>query len=47
MYRRLAEKVDDALRFIKAIGVDTTSAPFISTDFFISHEALLLPYEEV
>lgn len=47
MYRHLAEKVDDALMFMKAIGVDTTMPPFTSTDFFIAHEALLLPYEEV
>lgn len=46
MYRQLAQKVDDALGFIKAIGVDTSQPTFTSTDFFIAHEALLLPYEE-
>jgi len=34
------------LRFMKAIGVDVNSPTFASTDFFVAHEALLLPYEE-
>jgi 3-deoxy-D-arabino-heptulosonate 7-phosphate (DAHP) synthase class II len=31
---------------MKAIGVDVGSPTFASTDFFVAHEALLLPYEE-
>mmetsp|Transcript_18745 Transcript_18745/g.37130 ORF Transcript_18745/g.37130 Transcript_18745/m.37130 type:complete len:500 (+) Transcript_18745:67-1566(+) len=45
-YRELASKVDEALRFMKAIGVDTSSPAFTTTSFFTGHEALLLPYEE-
>lgn len=30
----------------KAIGVDTTSAPFRTTSFYTAHEALLLSYEQ-
>lgn len=45
-YRLLAGKVDESLRFMKAIGVDTTKPEFTSVDFFTSHECLLLPYEQ-
>jgi 3-deoxy-7-phosphoheptulonate synthase len=45
-YRKFATKVDESLRFMKAIGVDTTGPDFSRTDFFTAHECLLLPYEE-
>lgn len=45
-YRRLARKVDECLRFMKAIGVDTTRPEFTTVDFYTSHECLLLPYEQ-
>lgn len=45
-FRKFATKVDESLRFMKAIGVDTSSAAFKQTDFFTAHECLLLPYEE-
>lgn len=45
-YRDLAQKVDDSLRFMKAIGVDTRSSTFTSCNFYTAHECLLLPYEE-
>ncbi len=45
-YREMCGKVDESLRFLKAIGVDTTTANFRQTDFYTSHECLLLPYEE-
>lgn len=45
-YRTFATKVDESLRFMKAIGVDTASPGFRKTDFFTSHECMLLPYEE-
>eukprot|EP00591_Stephanopyxis_turris_P004325 CAMPEP_0195519608 /NCGR_PEP_ID=MMETSP0794_2-20130614/15124_1 /TAXON_ID=515487 /ORGANISM="Stephanopyxis turris, Strain CCMP 815" /LENGTH=493 /DNA_ID=CAMNT_0040648791 /DNA_START=205 /DNA_END=1686 /DNA_ORIENTATION=- len=45
-YRKFATKVDESLRFMKAIGVDTTSPQFQQTDFFTAHECLLLEYEE-
>jgi len=45
-FRKFATKVDESLRFMKAIGVDTNTANFKQTDFFTAHECLLLPYEE-
>mmetsp|Transcript_8772 Transcript_8772/g.18201 ORF Transcript_8772/g.18201 Transcript_8772/m.18201 type:complete len:492 (+) Transcript_8772:90-1565(+) len=45
-YRTFATKVDESLRFMKAIGVDTGSPSFTKTDFFTAHECLLLPYEQ-
>ena len=45
-FRTFATKVDESLRFMKAIGVDTGSTNFKQTDFFTAHECLLLPYEE-
>jgi len=45
-YRQFATKVDESLRFMKAIGVDTGSPEFTQVDFFTAHECLLLPYEE-
>jgi len=45
-YRKFATKVDESLRFMKAIGVDTSSDTFAKTDFFTAHECLLLPYEQ-
>mmetsp|Transcript_44208 Transcript_44208/g.65009 ORF Transcript_44208/g.65009 Transcript_44208/m.65009 type:complete len:506 (+) Transcript_44208:219-1736(+) len=45
-YRKFAYKVDESLRFMKAIGVDTTSPKFQHIDFFTAHECLLLEYEE-
>lgn len=45
-YRKLAAKVDESLRFMKAIGIDTSKPEFTSVDFYTAHESLLLPYEE-
>jgi 3-deoxy-7-phosphoheptulonate synthase len=45
-YRTFATKVDESLRFMKAIGIDTASPGFTKTDFFTAHECLLLPYEQ-
>lgn len=45
-YAMLADKVDEAMRFVRAMGVDTTARTFTQTEFFTAHEALLLPYEE-
>lgn len=45
-YRKFADKVDESLRFMKAIGVDTSSETFTKADFFTAHECLLLHYEE-
>ncbi|CAN5898122.1 3-deoxy-7-phosphoheptulonate synthase class II [soil metagenome] len=46
-YERVADEIDRALRFMKACGVDTaTQANLHEVDFYTSHEALVLGYEE-
>jgi 3-deoxy-7-phosphoheptulonate synthase len=46
-YERLAGEIDRALRFMRACSVDTVSNPNLAeVDFFTSHEALILGYEE-
>lgn len=45
-YREMCGKVDESLRFMKAIGVDTRSPTFTQCRFYTAHEALLLPYEQ-
>ncbi|MCB1754399.1 MAG: 3-deoxy-7-phosphoheptulonate synthase class II [Gammaproteobacteria bacterium] len=46
-YRTMAGQIGDALAFMEACGVSSRSTPALhSTDFFVSHEALLLEYEE-
>jgi 3-deoxy-7-phosphoheptulonate synthase len=46
-YREVADKISDTLAFMAAIGVTPETHPALrSVDFFTSHEALLLPYEE-
>ncbi len=46
-YRELSDKISEALTFMQAIGVTPQSHPDLSrVEFFTSHEALLLGYEE-
>jgi 3-deoxy-7-phosphoheptulonate synthase len=46
-YDRVADEIDRALRFMAACGIDTESQPNLhEVDFFTSHEALILDYEE-
>ncbi|HEX8802873.1 MAG TPA: 3-deoxy-7-phosphoheptulonate synthase class II [Acidimicrobiales bacterium] len=46
-YDRLADDIDRALRFMRACGIDTVSQPNLhEVDFYTSHEALILGYEE-
>ena len=46
-YDQLASEIDRALRFMRACGVDTESnSQLHQVDFYTSHEALLLGYEE-
>jgi 3-deoxy-7-phosphoheptulonate synthase len=46
-YEQLAQKIDEALVFMKACGVTPeNNRDLRETDLYISHEALLLPYEE-
>ncbi len=46
-YRELSDRISDALDFMTAAGVNgDTSAAMSEVDFYTSHEALLLEYEE-
>ena len=46
-YEALAEDIEKSLKFMEACGVTSkTYRTLRETDFFTSHEALLLPYEE-
>ena len=46
-YQALADRISESLEFMRACGIDPDTAPQLrSTDFFTSHEALLLGYEQ-
>ncbi len=46
-YSKLADRLGETLRFMKAIGFDASSYQRLrETEFYTSHEALLLGYEE-
>jgi len=46
-YRDMASRIQDALDFMKAAGMTGDHSPDLQTvDFYTSHEALLLEYEE-
>lgn len=46
-YQEMADRISDALSFMRACGIDPDNTPQLrSTEFFTSHEALLLGYEE-
>ena len=46
-YRELAERITESLAFMRACGMSPDSDPQMrTTDFFTSHEALLLGYEQ-
>ena len=46
-YHDLAARLDETLNFMAACGLNSATTPQIAeTDFFTSHEALLLQYEE-
>ncbi|HEY9557855.1 MAG TPA: 3-deoxy-7-phosphoheptulonate synthase class II [Acidimicrobiales bacterium] len=46
-YERLADDIERALRFMRACGIDSETQPNLhEVDFFTSHEALILGYEE-
>ncbi len=46
-YRDLADRLDETLAFMAACGLTSATTPQIrETDFYTSHEALLLEYEE-
>jgi 3-deoxy-7-phosphoheptulonate synthase len=46
-FQELANRLDETLAFMAACGITADTTPQIrETDFFTSHEALLLPFEE-
>ena len=46
-YRMIADRIGECLNFMKACGINKNTADVISkVDFFTSHEALLLGYEQ-
>jgi len=46
-YQDLAHRIDETLSFMAACGMtSTTTRDMRETDFYTSHEALLLPYEQ-
>ena len=46
-YQGLADRIGDALSFMEACGITSETVPSISrTEFYTSHEALLLNYEQ-
>ena len=46
-YKGVAERITEALEFMRACGISAETAPQLQgVTFYTSHEALLLPYEE-
>ncbi|MCP4224197.1 MAG: 3-deoxy-7-phosphoheptulonate synthase, partial [Actinomycetia bacterium] len=45
-YQDLAAEIDRALRFMEAAGISSRHPEIHEADFFTSHEALILQYEE-
>jgi 3-deoxy-7-phosphoheptulonate synthase len=46
-YRKLADRISETMDFMAAIGITSENNPSLrETDFFTSHEALLLGYEQ-
>jgi len=46
-YKGLAQRISETLEFMAACGITSDSVPQLrGTDFYTSHEALLLPYEQ-
>ena len=46
-YREISDRITEALDFMRAIGLDPEAHPEMrTTDFYTSHEALLLGYEQ-
>ncbi|MDZ7641289.1 MAG: 3-deoxy-7-phosphoheptulonate synthase class II [Desulfurivibrio sp.] len=46
MYEKLAGQIDQAINFMRVLGLDTDVPQLNQASFFTSHEALLLGYEE-
>lgn len=46
-YKQTADRIGEALAFMEACGINPDTVPQLrQTDFYTSHEALLLPYEQ-
>ncbi|MGD2133851.1 MAG: 3-deoxy-7-phosphoheptulonate synthase, partial [Maricaulaceae bacterium] len=46
-YREVADRISETLAFMEACGINgQTAAQLTETEFYTSHEALLLPYEQ-
>jgi len=46
-YHHLAHQIQESLNFMDALGINSNNTPQLRTvNYFTSHEALLLPYEE-
>ncbi len=45
-YQELAKQVDMAVQFMNAAGLQSSSPIMSETEFYVSHEALLLDYEQ-
>jgi len=45
-YERLAAQIDQAINFMRTVGLDTNIPQLQQASFFTSHEALLLGYEQ-
>lgn len=46
-FEEMADRIGEALAFMRACGLDAETVPQLKgTDFYTSHEALLLPYEQ-
>jgi 3-deoxy-7-phosphoheptulonate synthase len=45
-YVKLAKRVDEAIKFMNACGLDMHSNVMKETEFYVSHECLLMDYEQ-
>ncbi len=45
-YERLGKSINQALNFMRVVGIDTNTPQFNQAQFYTSHEALLMGYEE-
>ena len=45
-YHDLSQRIDEALAFMQACGIGSAMPQIRETNFYTSHEALLLPYEQ-
>ena len=45
-YERMAKQIEQAIKFMETIGIQTDNPAINQTELFTSHEALLLGYEE-